>query len=145
MDRSNEENMRLMKRLDDAWNSQDWDAFSNHHAEDVIVRWPGRSPTNGIKAHKKECEYFFNAFPDNHVGNNPYKILFGPGDWTCSIVEFTGTHKGLMMGLDGNMIPATNKTFNVDFCTVSHWKNRKIVEENLFYDLVGMMKQLGLM
>jgi len=50
-----------------------------------------------------------------------------------------------MMGLDGNMIPATNKTFNVDFCMVSHWKNRKIVEENLFYDLVGMMKQLGLM
>jgi hypothetical protein len=24
-----EENMRLMKTLDDAWNSQDWDTFSN--------------------------------------------------------------------------------------------------------------------
>jgi len=43
------------------------------------------------------------------------------------------------------MISATNKTFKVDFCTVALWKNRKIVEENLFYDLVGMMKQLGLM
>jgi ketosteroid isomerase-like protein len=58
MDRSNEENMRLMKRLDDAWNSQDWDAFSNHHAEDVIVRWPGRSPTNGIKHIKKNANIF---------------------------------------------------------------------------------------
>jgi ketosteroid isomerase-like protein len=50
-----------------------------------------------------------------------------------------------MEGLDGNMIPATNKTFKVDFCTVAHWKDGRIVEENLFYDLVGMMRQLGLM
>jgi ketosteroid isomerase-like protein len=50
-----------------------------------------------------------------------------------------------MMGLDGKMIPPTNKKFKVDFCTVAHWKNGKIVEENLFYDLVGMMTQLGLM
>ena len=142
---SNEENMRLMKTLDDAWNSQDWETFSNSHADNVIVRWAGQPPTNGIEAHKKEGEYFFSAFPDNRVDNNPYKILFGRGDWTCSVAEFTGTHKGLMKGLDGNMIVATNKTFKVDFCTVALWKNRKIVEENLFYDLVGMMKQLGLM
>jgi hypothetical protein len=50
-----------------------------------------------------------------------------------------------MMGIDGRTIQATNKNFKVDFCTVAHWKDRKIVEENLFYDLVGMMKQLGLM
>jgi ketosteroid isomerase-like protein len=43
------------------------------------------------------------------------------------------------------MIPPTNKKFKVDFCTVAHWKNGKIVEENLFYDVVGMMTQLGLM
>jgi hypothetical protein len=41
------------------------------------------------------------------------------------------------------MIQATNKKFNVDFCTVAHWENGKIIEENLFYDLVGMMNQLG--
>ena len=50
-----------------------------------------------------------------------------------------------MMGPDGKMIPPTNKKFKVDFCTVAHWKNGKIVEENLFYDVVGMMTQLGLM
>jgi len=145
MGMSDQENMKLMKTLDDAWNSQDWDTFSKRHADDVTVRWPGQPPTKGIAAHRKEGEYFFNAFPDNCVSNNPYKILFGRDDWTCSIAEFTGTHKGLMEGLDGNMIPATNKTFKVDFCTVAHWKHGRIVEENLFYDLVGMMRQLGLM
>jgi predicted ester cyclase len=142
---SAEENMNLMKTLDDAWNSQDWETFSKRHTDDVIVRWPGQPPTEGIEAHRKEGEYFFKAFPDNHVGNNPYKSLFGQGDWTCSIAEFTGTHKGPMMSPDGKTIQATNKAFKVDFCTVAHWNNRRIVEENLFYDLVGMMKQLGLM
>jgi predicted ester cyclase len=137
--------MNLMKTLDDAWNSQDWETFSKRHTDDVIVRWPGQPPTEGIEAHRKEGEYFFKAFPDNHVGNNPYKSLFGQGDWTCSIAEFTGTHKGPMMSPDGKTIQATNKAFKVDFCTVAHWNNSRIVEENLFYDLVGMMKQLGLM
>jgi predicted ester cyclase len=139
-----EENMNLMKTLDDAWNSQDWNTFSKRHSDDVIVRWPGQPPTQGIEAHKKEGEYFFNAFPDNHVENNPYKVFFGHDDWTCSIAEFTGTHEGIMIDPDGKSIPATNKKFKVDFCTVAHWKEKRIVEENLFYDLVGMMRQLGL-
>jgi len=138
-----EDNMELMKTLDDAWNSQDWDTFTKRHTDDVIVRWPGQPPTDGIVAHRKEGEYFFRAFPDNHVANNPYKVLFAQGGWTCSIAEFTGTHRGQMMGLYGKNIEPTNKKFKVDFCTVAHWKNGQIVEENLFYDLVGMMRQLG--
>lgn len=49
-----------------------------------------------------------------------------------------------MKGLDDEMIPATNKKFKIDFCTVARWKDGRIVEENLFYDTVGMMRQLGL-
>ena len=140
---SAEENMRLMKTLDDAWNTQDWEIFTKRHTDDVIVRWPGQPTTQGIDAHRKEGEYFFKAFPDNHVANDPYKVLFGQDDWTCSIAEFTGTHRGQMIGVDGKTIEPTNKKFRVDFCTVAHWINGQIVEENLFYDLVGMMRQLG--
>lgn len=49
------------------------------------------------------------------------------------------------VGIDGKLIQPTNKSFKVDFCTVAHWKDEKILEENLFYDVVGMMRQLGLM
>ena len=86
----------------------------------------------------------FRIFPDNHVQNNPYKVLFGQGEWTCSIAVFTGTHKGALMGPGGQTIQPTNKKFQVDFCTVAHWKNGQIDEENLFYDQTGMMRQLGL-
>jgi predicted ester cyclase len=142
---SAEENMRLMKTLDDAWNSQDWDTFAKRHTQDVIVRWPGQSdPTKGLDVHRSEGTEMFKIFPDNHVQNNPYKVLFGQGEWTCSIAIFTGTHKGPMVGAAGKMIPPTNKTFQVDFCTVAHWKNGQIDEENLFFDQMGMMRQLGL-
>lgn len=53
--------------------------------------------------------------------------------------------KGPLKGLDGKMIPPTNKKFEIEFCTVAHWKNGEIVEEKLFYDLVGMLKQIGAM
>ena len=140
-----EENLQLMKTLDDAWNSQDWDTFSKRHTNDVIVRWPGQSePTRGLEIHKREGIEMFKIFPDNHVENNPYKVLFGQGDWTCSIAIFSGTHKGPMTVPGGNSIPPTNKKFQVDFCTVAHWNNGQIDEENLFYDLGGLMRQLGL-
>ena len=45
---------------------------------------------------------------------------------------------------DGSSIPPTGKSFEVDFCTVAFWDDGQIVEENLMYDLVTFMKQIGL-
>jgi predicted ester cyclase len=141
-----EENLQLMITLDDAWNSQDWDTFKKRHAEETAVYWPGQpEPTRGRKAHHEEAVRFFKMFPDNHVENRPYKVLFGQGDWTCSVATFTGTMKGPMIGTDGKEIPPTNKKFKVEFCTVAHWKDGEIIEEKLFYDLMSLMKQIGLM
>ena len=71
--------------------------------------------------------------------------MFGQGDWTCTIAIHTGTHKGPMTGPGGKVIPPTNKKFRVEFCTVAHWNQKgEILEERLFYDLVGVMRQLGL-
>jgi hypothetical protein len=143
---SAKENMRLMQTLDDAWNSQNWEIFKRRHAENCAIYWPGQSePTRGREAHHKEAMEFFKTFPDNHLVNNPYKIFFAQGDYTCSVADFTGTMKGPMKSPDGKTIHPTNKKFRLEFCTVAHWKNGEIAEERLFYDLAGMMKQLGLM
>ncbi len=141
-----QENMQLLQTLDDAWNSRDWETFCERHSQDTAVYWPGQpEPTRGVENHKTECVEFCQTFPDNHVDNRPYKILFGQGDWTCSVARFTGTMKGPMRGRDGKTIPPTNKSFEIEFCTVAHWKDGEIVEEKLFYDLLGMLKQIGVM
>jgi hypothetical protein len=120
--------------------------IQKRHASNVVVYWPGQpEPMMGRGAHHREAVEFFKTYPDNHVENNPYKILsareIGPVQWQNSQARL----KGPMMSPDGKSIQPTNKKFRSEFCTVAHWMNGEIVEEKLFYDLVGVMKQLGLM
>ena len=49
-----------------------------------------------------------------------------------------------MKQADGSEVPPTGKSFEVDFCTVAKWDDGQIVEENLQYDLVTFLNQLGL-
>jgi predicted ester cyclase len=131
--------------LDDAWYAQDLSTFEQRHRKDVVVTWPGKPPTHGIKAHGEEALDFFRAFPDQKLNNRPYRVFFASADWTCSIARFRGTFSGPLKGPDGNEIPPTGKKFDVEFCTVARWdENGQIIEENLFYDLVAFMQQIGL-
>jgi ketosteroid isomerase-like protein len=137
------DNKGLMQTLDDAWNAQDWETFVARHAEDTIVHWPGQTePTRGVYNHKAESIDFFKTF-DNKLDNRPYRVLIAEGDWTCSIARWTGKMIGPMKAANGETIRATNKTFELEFCTVARWKDGKIVEENLFYDQLGLMHQIG--
>jgi hypothetical protein len=139
-------NLQNMKKLDDSWNAQDLETFRRYHTTDCVVRWPNQPPTRGIDAHEQEAIAFFKTFPDQHLVNNPYKIMLAQGEWTCTVADYTGTMKGPMTTADGGVIPATNKIFRIDFCTVARWNEQgQIVEENLFYDLMGMLKQIGAM
>jgi hypothetical protein len=140
-----ERNAELMQTLDDAWNAQDQEVFVDRHKPDVIVRWPGQpEPTRGIDDHLAESIAFWNTFPDQHLDNRPYRIFFASGDYTCSVARFTGTMTGPMKQADGSEIAPTRKSFEVDFYTVAVWDDGQIVEENLMYDLVTFMQQLGL-
>lgn len=137
--------MELMQTLDDAWNDQDVDVLRQLHKPDVIVRWPGTTePTVGIDDRMAESIELWKAFPDQHVENRPYKVFFASGDWTCSIARFTGTMTGPMQAPDGSEAPPTGKSFEVDFYTVALWEDEQIVEENLMYDLVTFLEQIGM-
>lgn len=55
-----ERNKELMKTLDDAWNSQDWETFRKRHADNTAVFWPGKpESTRGRNAHEEESIEFF--------------------------------------------------------------------------------------
>jgi ketosteroid isomerase-like protein len=133
-----------MQTLGDAWNSRDWDTFASRHAEDTAVYWPGQAdPTRGVRNHRQESMKFFKTF-ENHIDNRPYKVPLADGDWTCSIARWTGKMIGPMKVLDGRETPATNKSFELSFCTVARWNDGQIVEENLFYYELDLLRQIGL-
>lgn len=144
-----EELAERMQTLDDAWNagpgSKLWETFRQRHVEDVAVYWPGGAPpTRGRGNHDAEAVEFFKTFPDNRLTNRPYKIFFVQGNHTCSVADFTGTMKGPMK-MGPKTVEPTHRSFHVEFCTVATWNERgEITEERLFYDLVGLLKQVGL-
>ena len=78
------ENLANMKKLDDSWNAQDLETFKRYHAKDCIVRWPNQPPTLGVAAHEQEANAFFKMFPDQHLINNPYKIMLAQNGWNCT-------------------------------------------------------------
>jgi hypothetical protein len=57
-------NLELMRTLDDAWNGQDWETFEKRHAKETAVFWPGQGdPTRGRDNHKASASNCSRRFP----------------------------------------------------------------------------------
>ena len=81
---------------------------------------------------------------DTVIENGPYPVVFGEGDWTCAVSRLTLTANDSMGGLSGNTILPANQNFEIEVCIVTCSKQGEVVEQKVFYDLVGMQKQLGI-
>ena len=112
---------------------------------DIVVRWPRQASTHGISNYRNEGTEMFSTFPNNRVENRSYKVFVAPGQRTCSIARFARTMTGPMTDPDANEIPPTGMSFEIELCTLARWhETEQIIEENLFYDLGGLMMQIGL-
>jgi hypothetical protein len=80
---------------------------------------------------------------DTVTDDGPYPVVFGEGDWTCALSRLTLTTSDSMKGLNGNMILPANQNFEIEVCIVTCSKQGVIIEQKVFYDLVGMQKQIG--
>lgn len=81
----------------------------------------------------------------HELENNPYKVMFGSGDWTRTIAKWKRRMVGPWQGLDWKVHPPTGKSFELEFCTVARWKDGGIVDEKLFYDQVSVLRQIGVL
>jgi hypothetical protein len=140
-----QENLETFKRLEASFPHPGWeDEFRRTHAPDVTVNQPGRAePITNVEDHIADVTGFGSVFPDLVI-DLPHRVLFASGDSTCSITRFHGTMTNAMPLPEEGEAPATGKRFEADLCTVAIWRDGVIVEENLFYDLAGMMQQVGL-
>lgn len=77
------------------------------------------------------------------LDHGPYPIVFGQGDWTCAVSRLTGTTHDSMGTLNENIIQPTSQKFEIEVCVITCSKNGEIVERKVFYDLLGMQKQIG--
>ena len=67
------------------------------------------------------------------------------GNTVITEMTFTGTNTGDMAMPDGSSIPATGKTVTMHGCQFVQFQDGKMVNTRQYYDMMGMMAQLGLM
>lgn len=132
----------VQKHLKD-FNAHDANAWAAAYAENAVLFDPQYpEPKRGRGAVLKDIQDFFTAFPDiqfnvtNIVASGDHAAVHGVG---------AGTHRGSMEGPSGT-ISATNKRAEIPFAAFIRLDSQGLIEEERrYYDMAGMMMQLGLM
>jgi steroid delta-isomerase-like uncharacterized protein len=135
------DNIRLLDAGNKALNDHDVERFLSLHLPSVIQRDPQNTePTKGREAIRAGLEPMIQAFPDFHVVR---EHAFGEGDWVVEQGHALGTHRGPLETPAGP-IPATNKSIRLPYAFIAKVEGGKFAETNLYFDVAGMMAQLGL-
>lgn len=137
-----EDNLRVIERMVKAYNTRDWDLVARLHSKSVIGRSPDSpEPRRGREAIREEFVGFATAFPDSRLRT---KRAFGQKDWVGAEFTFTGTHNGPLTDPGGQAVPPTNRPLRLEYAVVYKLKGGEITERHEYFDLLGMMTQLGL-
>ena len=126
-----------------ALNRHDAEAFTAFYAPDALIHDPQHpEPLKGRDAIRQDIADFIGAFPDLVF---TLKTAVESGDTVAFEGTGTGTQKGPMAGPAGE-IPATNRPMEVRFAAFLRVNDQGLIaEERRYFDMAGMMQQLGMM
>lgn len=139
---SAQDNAALVRDVHDAWNGRDFDRILAHTAEDCEwVMMPTGQTFRGLDGMRQYASGWATAFPDGRVEDT--SVIAGDNG---GVIEFIGrgTHTGPLVSPAGE-IPPTGRTLELPFCEVYRITNGKIVGGAIYFDMAGMLQQLGLM
>ncbi len=133
-----EANKELVRRYQEAHNTNDLDALNDIVAVDLIAHslMPGLPP--GLEGGKLVHQMAVGAFPDFHA---TIEDLIAEGDKVAARMIFRGTHTGgEFMG-----IPPSGRSFAFSATAIFRIAGGKIVEHWGDEDALGWLQQLGAM
>jgi steroid delta-isomerase-like uncharacterized protein len=131
----------IFERGNRAFNEHDIDGLMELYAADATFRGPGGMEVTGGDGIRQFTSGWFQGFPDCRIRTT--RVL----ETEDSIIQegvFIGTQTGTFPTPMGD-IPPTNKPVEGRFIDVYVIRNGKIVEDNLYFDRMDLMEQLGLM
>ncbi len=132
-----------VKKAIDAVNRHDASAFAAlYDAEAVALDPQYAEPLQGREAIRKDIEDFFLAFPDLQVKASN---ILASGDTIAFEVEMSGTHKGPII-IPGGIILATDQRMAMRGGRFIRLNEQNLITEcRRYFDIAGLMQQLGLM
>src|SRR2546425_330184 len=136
------DNIRLLDAGNKALNDHDVERFLSLHLPSIIQRDPQNvEPAKGREAVRAGLEPMIQAFPDFHVVR---ERALGKGDWVVEEGQALGPPGGPLETPVGPPIPATNKSIRLPYAFIAKVEGGKFAETPLYFDVGGMMAQLGL-
>jgi steroid delta-isomerase-like uncharacterized protein len=127
-----------------------WLAAFNHHdeaairattADDCVFEGPGGVRLEGGEAVTGYAKAWLNAFSDARLDVDHVAV---DGEWVAITGTFRGTHDGTLASPNGD-VPATGRRLEGRFSQLARFVNGRAVEEQLYYDQMDVIAQLGLM
>ena len=139
---SEKENVRIAKTMIERLNHGEVGFEEEYEHKDVAVEGPGAAGPMNHEQYTAYLKGFLDAFPDLH-----FDILqtIAQGDYVVINWRARGTHTGPMRAPNGDMVPPTNRKSTVEGSTTYEFRGGKIAKSKIFWDMVGMLVQLGLM
>jgi steroid delta-isomerase-like uncharacterized protein len=132
-----EQNKEIVKRMYEAWEKGDLEAYKEVVSPEYVWYLPSISPEP--KSREETIEFgkmLPIGFPDFSYS---IEELIAVEDRVISLFIFRGTHEGEFQG-----IPATGNKIEFSGVMISRIENGKIVEDKEEADMLGMMMQLGM-
>jgi steroid delta-isomerase-like uncharacterized protein len=133
-------NRELLDRYVELYNAGDLDACMELYAEDAVQRMHDGT-FEGIDAIQERLGRDLKAFPDAKyvVDSFVEEDDTFADEWT-----FTGTNTGALRLPDGSEAPSTGKPVEIKGMELVEVRDGRIVVDNLYYDFLAAIFQLGL-
>ncbi len=125
----------------EAWNAHDRDRWIEYAADSIEVLVSGGVRASGLEGAAQLYDTWHEAFPDNSV-EPTLKLVDGANGMHES--HFRGTHTGTMRGPGGD-IPATGRRVDIPFTALLAVEGNQLTSFRVYFDLLDMLGQLGLM
>jgi steroid delta-isomerase-like uncharacterized protein len=131
-----ETNSRIVRGfVEEVLNQGKIDLAGKFFWEDVVEQVPLPGQGHGLEGLKEVLRGLRGAFPDMHWS---IEEQIAEGDKVLTRFEWTGTHRGVFLG-----VPATNRPVKVWGMVIDRLQNEKIKDTRIIMDTLGLMMQLG--
>src|SRR5262245_41170111 len=130
-----EENKEIVRRYQEAYNHQEYDALDDLVAADVLTPNMISSVPRGLEGAKQVHQKTVTGMPDYHT---TIEDLIAEGDKVVARVTLTGTHTGDFYG-----IPPTGRKIHLSAMYMVRIADGKIVEHWGEENGVTVFRQLG--
>ncbi|HEV8623009.1 MAG TPA: ester cyclase [Acidimicrobiia bacterium] len=136
MSETTERNKEIVRRYQDAYNSNNLDVLDELLAPDWKTQaFPTDLMEQTVENAKVVHRSLLEAFPDLHIRTHE---LVAEGDVVVQSYTVQGTHQGEMAGL-----PPTGKSMAVGGVSIFEIRDGRIVRHEAFSDFIDVLVQLG--